>query len=270
MTPLKMNDVVLVGCGKMGGAMLSGWISSGAAERVHVVEPIAPPAPGATSWVTAASELPAGLAPDCIVLAVKPQAMDDTVGAYRAFAADETVFLSIAAGKTIAYFQDRLGPKARIVRAMPNTPAAIGRGISVLVADASVDQHQRDQATALMQAAGAVEWVDDEALIDPVTALSGGGPAYVFLLMETLCAAGIDAGLPEDLAARLAEQTVIGAAALADAAADTPATLRRNVTSPRGTTEAALAVLMDDETGIPPVFRKAIAAAAARSRDLAG
>ncbi len=266
--------LLLVGCGKMGGALLSGWLARGVADRIDVVEPswdrLPEPLVGYAglrllSDATASdSEEP----PDAVVIAVKPQMMDGVVPAYARLAADGSMIVSVAAGKTIGYFRQRLGEGARVVRAMPNTPAAVGKGITVLAAGPGVDDRQRALADRLMQAVGAVEWVEDEALMDAVTAVSGSGPAYVFLLIETLAAAGRSAGLEPGLAMRLARQTVIGAGALAEGAAEDAETLRRNVTSPGGTTAEALSVLMDD-AGLQPLFDRAIAAAAARSRALA-
>ncbi|HET8729332.1 MAG TPA: pyrroline-5-carboxylate reductase [Alphaproteobacteria bacterium] len=263
------HTVLLVGCGKMGGALLDGWLKAGTVARVHVVEPggASLPADPAVHRVAGADDLPADLSPDAVVLAVKPQAMDQVAPAYARFA-DRSVFLSIAAGKTIAYFADRLGEGAAIVRAMPNTPAAIGKGVTVLAASMGVTPQQRALCDRLMRAAGTVDWVEDEGLLDAVTALSGGGPAYVFLLIESLAKAGAASGLPADLAMRLARRTVIGAGALAEASDDPAETLRRNVTSPNGTTQAALEVLMAEDA-IQPLFDRAIAAAARRSRELA-
>jgi pyrroline-5-carboxylate reductase len=188
---------------------------------------------------------------------------------YQRFAKPGTVFLSIAAGKTISYFTGRLGDDVAIVRGMPNTPAAVGRGISVLCANANVTEQQRLQCDALMRAVGEVAWVEDEGLIDAVTAVSGGGPAYLYLLMETLAKAGQAAGLPADLAQQLARTTVIGSSELARLSAKAPEQLRQDVTSPGGTTAEALKILMAKD-GIQPLFDAAIAAATRRSRELAG
>jgi pyrroline-5-carboxylate reductase len=269
--------VLLVGCGNMGGALAAGWLEAGAAGRIDIVEPrpdaIRPGLLDATSArVTAFTDpaaLPPGLDPDVVVLAVKPQAMDAVLPAYRAFAGPGTVFLSIAAGKSLAYFAGQLGAEAAVVRSIPNTPAAIGRGATGLVAGAAVAPPQRDLCGRLMRAAGEAVWVEDEALIDAVTAVSGSGPAYVFLMIESLAKAGETAGLPADLAMRLARQTVIGAAALAEDSGEPAETLRRNVASPGGTTAAALQVLMAED-GLQALFDRAVAAAAARSRELAG
>jgi len=236
-----------------------------------VVEPAAGQVPEDPSVIRCdrAEDLPPDPRPDIVVFAVKPQVTDDVVPPYRRFAGSGTVFLSVAAGRTIGYFRDRLGADSAIVRAMPNTPAAIGRGASVLVATDNVATQQRALAGRLMAASGLIEWVEDEGLIDAVTALSGSGPAYVFLLIETMAAAGASVGLPPDLAMRLARQTVVGAAALAEQSDEAAATLRQNVTSPGGTTQAALEVLMAQD-GMQPLFDRALAAAARRSRELAG
>ena len=265
------HRVLLVGCGKMGGALLTGWLGAGSASRVDVVEPSAdqvPDDPTVFRYDTI-DDVPADTPPDIVVFAIKPQIADSVVPPYARFTRPGTVFLSVAAGRTIDYFRDRLGPEAAIIRVMPNTPAAIGQGISVLVATDNVGQPQRDLAGRLMAAAGKVEWIDDEGLIDAVTALSGSGPAYIFLLIETMAEAGRSVGLPADLAMRLARQTVIGSAALAGRSDETAATLRQNVTSPGGTTQAALEVLMAED-GMQPLFNRALAAAERRGHELAG
>ena len=266
--------LLLVGCGRMGGAMLAGWLNRGVADRIDIVEPAWARLPEHLAGHASVRLLADGIAPngepcpDAVVIAVKPQTMDAVVPAYAPLARDGSLILSIAAGKTIGYFRRQLGADARVVRAMPNTPAAVGKGVAVLAAGPGVDGGQRALADRLMQAVGAVEWVEDEALMDAVTAVSGSGPAYVFLLIETLAAAGRSAGLEAGLAMRLARQTVIGAGALAEHASEDAATLRRNVTSPGGTTAEALHVLMDG-AGLQSLFDRAVAAAAARSRALA-
>jgi len=268
-------SLLLAGCGKMGGALLEGWLQRGIeASRVTIVDPNE-----ATRNKLAmdlgintcadASELPADLAPHVVVMAVKPQFMDDAVPHYARFRSPDCVFLSIAAGKTINYFEKHLGQDAAIVRSMPNTPAAVQRGITVACSHHPVSAHQRDICQSLLEAVGTVEWVRDEAMIDAVTALSGSGPAYVFLLVECMAQAGCDAGLPAPLAMKLARQTVAGSGELLYQASEDAATLRQNVTSPGGTTAEALAVLMADN-GLQALMTKAIAAAASRSRELAG
>ena len=265
-------EVLLVGCGKMGGALLEGWLERGVAPGFAVVEP----GPGAEIFARRrevrlyqnAVEIDLDLRPAVIVLAVKPQAMDGVVDHYRRFASPETVFLSIAAGKTLAYFARHLGAGAAVIRAMPNTPAAIGRGITVGCPNPHVSAAQIALCDRLLAAAGEVAWVDDEALIDAVTAVSGSGPAYVFLLIECLAKAGIAAGLPSELALRLARATVAGAGELARLSSEPAESLRQNVTSPGGTTRAALDVLMAAD-GLEALMTKAVAAAALRSRELA-
>jgi pyrroline-5-carboxylate reductase len=268
---MSAGTVVLVGCGQMGAAMLRGWLASKAARRFAVIEPAGAPASLAASPGVAAhrgaDELAADLAPDAVVFAVKPQVFDEVVPAYRRFAHPGTVFMSIAAGKTIAGLAKHLGDAA-IVRVMPNTPAAIGRAISVACANAQVSAAQRQLCEGLLAAIGESTWVADETLMDAVTAVSGSGPAYVFLLIETLAAAGEKAGLPADLALRLAKATVSGSGELARSASESPAKLRENVTSPGGTTRAALDVLMS-ETGLAALMDRAVAAATSRSRELA-
>jgi pyrroline-5-carboxylate reductase len=274
MGDLSHLNLLLVGCGKMGGAMLRGWLARGMRPGNAVaVEPQAEAlgdlAGSGIVHVKQAAAIAKDFSPGVLVLAVKPQFMDEAIDHYARFIRPEVLVLSIAAGKTIDYFRRHLGAKAAIVRAMPNTPAAIGRGISVAVADKPVTKAQRDLADTLLSACGEVAWVDDEDLINPVTALSGGGPAYVFLLMEAMAEAGRKAGLPADLAMRLARVTVSGAGELARLSGEPAAQLRQNVTSPKGTTLEALKILMADD-GIQPLFDRAIAAATRRSRELAG
>jgi pyrroline-5-carboxylate reductase len=269
-----MSDrILLVGCGKMGGALLAGWLERGvAAADVTVVEPFGTGDIAAKYGVRAVADAAAvedGLDPAVVVFAVKPQGMDEVAPSYARFAGGDTVYLSIAAGRTIASFARHLGEKAAIVRAMPNTPAAVGRGITVCCPNAAVGAAQRDRCHALLEAVGEVGWVDDEALMDAVTAVSGSGPAYVFLLIECLAKAGEAAGLDTALAERLARATVAGSGELARQSAEDAALLRQNVTSPGGTTAAALSVLMADD-GMQKLMTRAIAAATARSRELAG
>ncbi len=261
--------LILVGCGKMGGAMLDGWLANGLAPAdAIVVEPYeGAKLPAGVTRVSTASEIDPAFEPDFIVYAVKPQMMDDVVAAYGRYEA--ACHLSIAAGKSISYFETRLGGSPAVVRAMPNTPAAVGRGITVAVPNSRVSPAQQTTSDELLSAVGEVAWITDEAQIDAVTALSGGGPAYVFLLMEVMAAAGVASGLPEDLAMRLARVTVSGSGELARQSDEAASQLRINVTSPGGTTAEALKVLMDETTGIGPVFEKAIAAATRRSRELA-
>jgi pyrroline-5-carboxylate reductase len=272
---LELNGkLLLAGAGKMGGALLDGWIAAGLpADRVVVQDP-SPPPEVATLLARHGIEVrtdPVATAepPEVIVVAVKPQVMDAVFPPLAALAGRGTLVLSIAAGKTIASFAQQLAPGAAVIRAMPNTPAAIGKGITVCVANEGVSQAQRVLAGELMSAVGEVAWLDAEADMDAVTAVSGSGPAYVFLLAECLAAAGVDAGLDEALARRLAVATVAGSGALLGQSGLDAAELRRNVTSPGGTTAAALDVLMG-EGGLEQLMTKAVLAAAARSRVLSG
>lgn len=265
------GSLILVGCGKMGTAMLRGWLAGDVASRFLVVEPEGAP-PGVApathvEWHTAAYTLPSELVPDAVVFAVKPQIVEEVLPLYRRWARPETVFVSIVAGKTLTGLARHLG-HAALVRTMPNMPAAIGRGITVACANPLVTQQQRQLSDRLLGAIGESAWVEDEALIDAVTAVSGSGPAYVFLLIEALARAGEAEGLPPDLALRLARSTVAGSSELARVSAESPATLRESVTSPGGTTRAALDVLMAPD-GLEPLIARAVAAAAARSHKLA-
>ena len=265
------RSLVLVGCGKMGTAMLRGWLAGGAISRFYVVEPEGIPLGLASTpeieWHTTPDTLPLGLTPDAVVFAVKPQIIDAVLPPYRRWARPETLFVSIVAGKTLAGLGHYLGPAA-VIRTMPNTPAAIGRAITAACANPRVSQEQRRLCDQLLAAIGESTWVEDEALIDAVTAVSGSGPAYVFLLIEALAQAGEAEGLPPALALQLARSTVAGSGELARISAESPATLRENVTSPGGTTRAALDVLLAPD-GLEPLIARAVAAAAARSRALA-
>ena len=270
--PLKsIGSLLLVGAGKMGGAMLDGWIARGLAPtRIVVIEP----QPGKAVQALARRGLklnPKGkiAAAAAIVIAVKPQSAPDAVPPLRPYVGKTTLVLSIMAGRTIGFLEKSLPPNTAIVRAMPNTPASIGRGISVAVGNAKVSARQRKLAGHLLAAIGKVEWASDETLMDAVTALSGSGPAYVFLLAEAMTKAGISAGLPADLAYRLARETVAGSGELLHRSTLDAATLRQNVTSPGGTTAAALEVLMGPG-GFDELLTKAIVAATRRSRQLAG
>jgi pyrroline-5-carboxylate reductase len=266
------GPVLLVGCGKMGGAMLGGWLDRGLDPKdVHIVEPYAENAAAAgklgVNVYDTPQGLPGDLSPKIVILAVKPQQMADAAPAFAAFS-NSAVFLSIAAGTPISTFENFLGGDAAIVRSMPNTPAAVRRGITVACPNERVSDEQRNLCDDMLQAVGDVGWVEDEGLIDAVTATSGSGPAYVFLLIECLANAGQAAGLNAEMARQLAEATVSGAGELARQSDDEAATLRKNVTSPGGTTAAALEVLMADD-GLQQLMTRAVAAAADRSRELA-
>ena len=262
--------VLLLGCGKMGSAMLSGWVNRGVAPgTILVVEPD-PAAAGEAQrrhGVEVADAVPPGLEPAVVVFAVKPQVMEDVAASLGDALERRPLVVSIAAGKTLAWFERHLGPKIPVVRTMPNTPAAIGRGITAMVANSHVTRESRGTAESLLASVGETVWLDDESLMDAVTALSGGGPAYVFLLIETLTRAGIANGLSGTVASRLALHTVAGAGELALQADETPAQLRRNVSSPGGTTLEALGVLMAED-GLQPLFDRAVDAATRRSREL--
>jgi pyrroline-5-carboxylate reductase len=266
------STIVLIGAGKMGSAMLEGWIGLGLdPSRVAVVEP--QPAPEISALAARGLKLnPAPRAvsdPAVIVIAVKPQVAADVVPAAAPLVGPSSVVVSIMAGQRLASLERALPAGTAVIRSMPNTPAAIGRGITVAVPNARVSPPQRELAHRLLSAIGVVEWVDDEGLLDAVTAVSGSGPAYVFLLAEALAQAGAAAGLPVDLAERLARATVAGSGELLHRSPLDAATLRRNVTSPGGTTEAALRVLTG-EGGMAPLMREAVAAATRRSGELAG
>ncbi|MGN6549625.1 MAG: pyrroline-5-carboxylate reductase [Pararhizobium sp.] len=266
------GPIVLVGAGNMGGAMLKSWIAAGtAASDVVIVDPSLRPDMAefvAGTGIRHEPAAPAGVEAGVLFLAVKPQMMAQVLPAVRPLKAPETVCVSIAAGTTIANLEQHLGPGA-VVRAMPNTPAMFGRGITAAVANGAVTDAQRARVDALLKSSGAVEWVGDEALIDTVTALSGSGPAYVFHLVECMAEAGRSAGLPSDLAMRLARLTVAGAGEMLHQSSDSAETLRRNVTSPNGTTAAALQVLMGDH-GLQALMTEAVAAGKKRSQELAG
>lgn len=268
------GPVVLLGCGKMGSAMLEGWLKLGLpADRAVVLDPNLPAAAAAALAAQGVSVNPALDAvptPAVLLLAVKPQVAPDALPAVAPLVQPGTLVVSVMAGRTIGFMAEHFGSGAAIVRSIPNTPAAIGRGVSVAVAAPSVTAAQRDLAAALLGAIGIVEWIDDEALMDAATAVSGSGPAYAFLLAEVMAQAGAAAGLPPDLSARIARATVAGAGALMEQSDLPAATLRQNVTSPGGTTAAALAVLMDEARGFGPLMVEAVAAATRRGKELAG
>jgi pyrroline-5-carboxylate reductase len=265
------GSLVLVGAGKMGSAMLEGWLVRGLnPKQLVVIEP--QPHKSVKALTRRGLKLnPKSKAPaaSAIVIAVKPQTAPEAVPSLAPYIGKTTLVLSIMAGRTLGFLQKVLPAGTAIVRAMPNTPASICRGISVAVANAKVTARQRRQTSDLLAAIGKVEWVGDEALMDAVTALSGSGPAYIFLLAEAMTKAGIAAGLPAELAGRLARETVAGSGELLHRSSLDAATLRQNVTSPGGTTAAALEVLMGPD-GFDALLTRAIAAATRRSRELAG
>ena len=260
------NGLVLLGCGKMGSAMLQGWLAGGLpAKSVWVLDP------QPSDWligtgVNLNQGLPAN--PAIVLIAVKPQMMTAALPGLAALGNGKTLFLSIAAGTTIAYYESVLGAQTPIIRAMPNTPAAVGRGISAITGNAQANEADMALAETLLAAVGQVVRLDGEHQMDAVTAVSGSGPAYVFHLIEALAAAGEAEGLPPAMAMQLARATVTGAGELVHLAPESAAQLRINVTSPGGTTAAALGILMDQKTGFPPLLRRAVKAAADRGREL--
>ena len=261
------RGLVLLGCGKMGSAMLEGWLKDGLpASSVWVQDPYP------SDWVQASGvhvnvELPAQ--PAIVLVAVKPQIMAEALPVLQPMGNGETLFVSVAAGIGIAHYEEVLGADTPVIRAMPNTPAAVGKGITAIIGNTKAAAAQMDLAQSLLEAVGQVVRLESEGQMDAVTGVSGSGPAYVFHMIETLAAAGEAQGLAPDLAMALAKATVAGAGALAESADETPAQLRVNVTSPNGTTQAGLEVLMDDAAGLPPLMVKTVAAAAERSRELA-
>ncbi|QFU17269.1 pyrroline-5-carboxylate reductase [Microvirga thermotolerans] len=266
------SSLVLVGAGKMGGAMLEGWLAEGMPPQgIAVIEP-RPSEEMARlcgeRGVALNPKEPA--APEVLVLAIKPQMLDEAAKDLDALVGSGTLLVSILAGKTIGDLRKRLPTARAVVRAMPNLPASIGRGATGAAASSEVTEAQRLVADALLRSVGAVEWLPSESLIDAVTAVSGSGPAYVFHLVECLAEAGIAAGLPADLSQRLARATVAGAGELLFRSDLSAATLRQNVTSPGGTTAAGLQVLMADPGGLKALMRETVAAAKKRAEELAG
>ncbi len=260
------RGLVLLGCGKMGSAMLEGWLTGGLPpSSVYIVDPAPSP------WV---EEQGANLNPDLpgspaiLVVAVKPQMMADALPQAASMGGGETLVLSIAAGTTIAHFESAFGADTPVIRAMPNTPAAIGQGITALIGNAHATEAHMRLAEDLLSAVGKTVRLAEESQMDAVTAVSGSGPAYVFHLIEAMADAGAAQGLPKALAMELALATVAGAGALAEVSDEGATQLRVNVTSPNGTTQAALEVLMDESRGFPSLVGEAIAAAANRSREL--
>ena len=265
------SPIVLIGAGKMGGALLTGWLTSGLDPKaVIVVDPNPPEETRAllkTHGVAHETSAPADVTARVLLLAVKPQMMGNALPAVRGLIGPRTVTVSIAAGTTIATLEAALG--GAIVRTMPNTPAQVGRGMTGAIANPAVTDTDRELVGALLQAVGEYGWVETESLIDTVTAVSGSGPAYVFLLVEALTTAGIEAGFTPELAARFARQTIVGAGELLNQSPLPANILRKNVTSPGGTTAAALNVLMAED-GLAPLLVRAVAAAKLRAEELAG
>ncbi|MBS41277.1 MAG: pyrroline-5-carboxylate reductase [Rhodospirillales bacterium] len=266
------QKLLLVGCGKMGQALLSGWLKDGLLEEnVRVVEPLADnnlQSRFNLNFVKSVDSLDPNFHPEFVVFAVKPQVMDNIVPLYFRFVRLQTVFLSIAAGKSTKYLESLLTKNAPIIRSMPNLPAAVGQGMTVAYKNSNVSKKQKVNATKMLEAVGEVGWVKKESLIDCVTAISGSGPAYVFLLIECLEKSAIELGLNPDLARQLAIVTVSGSSGMVRKTSESPEMLRKNVTSPGGTTEAALEVLMGSD-GLEELINAAVIAAENRSRELA-
>jgi pyrroline-5-carboxylate reductase len=267
------GPLLLVGAGKMGSAMASGWLDQGLdPASLYIQDP--GPSQEAQELIlkhdlTHGTDLQLPLPPAVIILAVKPQIMAEILPVLASVAGKRTLFLSIAAGQTLATLERHLGKDKAIVRSMPNTPAAIGRGMTVACSNGNVQEDQVEHCITLLASIGEIAWIDDEAQMDAVTAVSGSGPAYLFALTECLALAGIHQGLDKKLAWQLAKTTMEGAAALMRHSSDNPVVLRKNVTSPGGTTEAALQVLMGKK-GLPKLMDKAIDAATKRSKELSG
>jgi pyrroline-5-carboxylate reductase len=270
-TQIELQEILLVGCGNMGFALLEGWLKKMPALRAHVIEPAEAlrdraAAAGALVYEKA-SDLPAAAKPQAILVAVKPQYVTTVLEDFRELATNGAMVLSVAAGVTINTMEKAIGAPAAIVRCMPNTPASIGAGALVCCPNASSGAKEETLARLLLEASGDVHFVSDEALMDAVTAISGSGPAYVFNFIENLVAAGINAGLPAELAHALAVQTAYGASLLAKTSDTAPGKLREQVTSPNGTTFAALNVLMRPD-GLPGLLNEAVEAAKSRSIEL--
>jgi len=272
--PSLSGRLVLIGAGKMGTAMLQGWLDAGVAgDQVVIFDPSPPPETMAVIAQHSISHNPALDAVDnveAILVAVKPQMVDDVLPAMKALAKDNPLVVSVVAGKTIAAFRQHFGDTTPVIRTIPNTPAAVGRGITAMAASDGVSAKQSELATALLASLGEVVTVADEAMIDACTAISGSGPAYIFYMTECMTAAAVKLGLPADISEQLARATVAGAGELMRATGTPAGTLRENVTSPKGTTHAALQVLMADEDGMKQLMIRATAEAEKRSRELAG
>lgn len=264
---ISRRGLVMLGCGKMGSAMLAGWLERGLDRAcVHVIDP------HPSDWLRAAGVAINAALPDdpaVLMIAVKPQMMQAALPQVARFGAD-TLILSVAAGTPIRAYEDAFGPSARVIRSMPNTPAAVGKGITAIIGNAAATPADLEMAEGLLSAIGQVVRLSDEDQIDAVTGLSGSGPAYIFYMIDALAAAGVAQGLPPEMAMQLAKATVAGAGALAEQASETPEQLRINVTSPNGTTQAGLGVLMDEASGLMPLITATVAAATHRSRELKG
>ncbi|MGH1367663.1 MAG: pyrroline-5-carboxylate reductase [Maritimibacter sp.] len=267
MRDVEARGLVLLGCGKMGSAMLAGWLEGGLpASSVWVRDPLP------SEWVQGLQGLHLNealpTAPAIVLVAVKPQMMTEALPTLAAMGEGETLFLSVAAGVTLNSYEKMLGAKTPIIRAMPNTPAAVGKGVTAIIGNGAASGAHLDMASALLSAVGQVVRLESEAQMGAVTAISGCGPAYVFHLIEAMASAGTNAGLNPDLALTLARATVAGAGALAEGSDETPTQLRINVTSPKGVTAEALGVLMNEADGFAPLMERAVAAAIKRNEEL--
>lgn len=266
-------QIVLIGCGKMGGALLESWAGQSSVRYdIHVVETSGRPPPVSGASVTVShyrglAEIPAEVAPDIVLFAVKPQSLHAVVADYFAEFGLDPLYLSVAAGKTLRYYQQRTDAAARIVRAMPNAPALVGRGVTVMVGTPNLAPEDKRTAQVLMEACGLALWIEDETQMDVVTAISGSGPAYVFYFMECLTRTAMDHGMEEEMARTLVMHTLLGSAELAFLSKEPLHTLRRHVASPGGTTEAALEYLMNP-SGMLPLLQQAVEAAIARAGEL--
>ncbi|MDX1974137.1 MAG: pyrroline-5-carboxylate reductase [Rickettsiales bacterium] len=264
------RSLLLVGCGRMGSALLTRWKKSATIgiQDFWVIEPNAPTMRGMKSrWVSDLEFVPTSLRPHVIVFAVKPQQLSTMLPAFKKRFGSKPLYISIAAGKPLSFFHSHLGRDAHIVRVMPNTPALIGKGMSVLCASKALPSIAKKTATNLLAAVGQTSWIENEQWMDAVTAVSGSGPAYVFLFLDALTQAGIEHGLPEAMAKQLAIATLIGSGELARASTDSLDALRQQVTSPGGTTEAGLRVLME-KNGLKSLVQEAVKKAAERSKEL--
>ena len=268
LSKLSKQEIVIVGCGKMGSALLKGWLAEGLdPNEITVIDP------DPSDWLikqTVRLNKTLPINPSIVLIAVKPQMMPDVVPKLKKLGNSKTLFISIAAGTSISYFQRILGNQTPIVRAMPNTPASIGKGITAIIANAYVSDIELKATKKLLSSVGKIVSLDSEEQMDAVTAVSGSGPAYVFHLIEALADAGQANGLNAELSMTLAKATVAGAGLLAETSNEDPTNLRINVTSPGGTTAAALKILMDQDTGFNSLLSKAVEAASNRSKELRG
>lgn len=266
------KKILLIGCGNMGGAMLKAWLQKWDAANFCVVAPSKSTRSPLTSQgvLTAANanDIPADFIPDIVMIAIKPQMISDVLPEYKKFADAGATFLSVVAGKTIDVMEDILGTGAAIIRTMPNTPSAIGRGVTGVVANAHTPAQMKDLCDTLLKENGTVIWLDNEDQIDPLSAISGSGPAFLFHFVESLEAAALNLGLPSDIAPILAKETVTGSAELLHQSTETPTELRINVTSPKGSTEAGLKHLMDEKTGLIDLMQKTTEASTNRAKEL--